>query len=54
MNIVFWFLVFLAAAVVWWIFWPFFQKIGKATDDEIQAIKYEITNDYDEKENNNL
>lgn len=48
MNIVFWFLILLALAGVWYLFAPFFSKIGRTVKDETAYVKEEIQNDYEE------
>lgn len=45
MNIVFWFLILLAAAALWYACLPLFIHIGSAAKDAAEEIKEELKGD---------
>ena len=48
MNIVFWLLILLAAAALWYACLPLFKHIGKAAEMVAEDIKDEVKGEYDE------
>lgn len=42
MNVVFWLLILVAAAALWYAFLPLFKHIGKAAENVAEDIKDEI------------
>lgn len=51
MNIVFWLIVIAGAIAVWALLWPVFSSIGKLIAEEVQAIKEELTEEYEQEDN---
>lgn len=45
MNIVFWFIVFLAAALLWVLLSPLFGGVGQSIKDTANQVKDEINDD---------
>ena len=42
MNIVFWLLVIVAAAAIWWLVSPAFERLGSAAKDYAKDLKEEL------------
>lgn len=49
MNIVFWFVILLAAAALWYAFLPLFKHIGKAAEIVAEDIKNEVKGDNEDE-----